>query len=223
MSRAQALAALILMTGAARAGAQVTPPPAMEHKPGMEHKAGTEKMAGMDKMAGMEKMEGMGQMGGMQMGGMPTRGGQAAFATIGEIVKMLEADTTTNWAKVDLEALRQHLIDMDNVTLRSRVAQSPVAGGIVMNVTGDAQVTPAIRRMLGAHAKMVDMMQLYHATTVEIPGGMRLTVTARDSSDTKAVTRIRGLGFIGLMTEGDHHNMHHMMIARGMGADAHKM
>lgn len=34
---------------------------------------------------------------------------------------MLEADSKTDWSKVDIEALRQYLIDMDNVTLRSAV------------------------------------------------------------------------------------------------------
>jgi hypothetical protein len=53
------------------------------------------------------------------------------------------------------------------------------------------------------------------AKASKIPGGMRLTVTARDANDSKMVARIRGLGFIGLMTEGEHHPMHHMMLARG--------
>ena len=48
MSRAQALAALMLIAGALRAGAQVTPPPAMEHKPGMAHEPAKEKMGGME-------------------------------------------------------------------------------------------------------------------------------------------------------------------------------
>lgn len=36
----------------------------------------------------------------------PTRAGQEAFATIAEIVRLLDADSTTDWSKVDLEALR---------------------------------------------------------------------------------------------------------------------
>ena len=39
----------------------------------------------------------------------PIQTGQAGFAAIQEIVAILEADTTTDWTKVDVEALRQHL------------------------------------------------------------------------------------------------------------------
>jgi len=196
MPRAQLLTALILVTGALRAGAQATPPAGMHHMAGMQHEAS---------------------------GAQPTQGGQAAFAAISEIVKLLDADSTTDWSKVNLEALRQHFIDMDLVTLQSRVRQSLTAGGVLLDVTGDAPVTPAIRRMLGAHAPMLDAMDQYHAAASEIPGGMRLTVTARNANDARAVARIRGLGFIGLMTEGDHHGPHHLMIARGMSPHAHGM
>src|SRR5690349_8688830 len=59
----------------------------------------------------------------------PTLSGQYAFATIAEVVGVLKADPATDWSKVNLEALRQHLIDMDDVTLRSTVVQKQVPGG----------------------------------------------------------------------------------------------
>ena len=40
--------------------------------------------------------------------GQPTMPGQAAFGTIQEVVQILEADPTTDWAKVNIAALRQH-------------------------------------------------------------------------------------------------------------------
>ena len=43
----------------------------------------------------------------------PPMPGQDAFGAIQEIVQILDADPKTDWSKVDLEALRQHLIDMD--------------------------------------------------------------------------------------------------------------
>ena len=46
----------------------------------------------------------------------PTMPGQEAFGTIQEIVRMLEADPATDWSKVNIGALREHLIDMDEVT-----------------------------------------------------------------------------------------------------------
>ena len=51
----------------------------------------------------------------------PVEGGQAAFAAIQEIVAILMADSATDWSRVNIETLRQHLIDMDNVVLRSHV------------------------------------------------------------------------------------------------------
>ena len=41
----------------------------------------------------------------------PAEPGQGAFAAMQEIVAILEADPTTDWSKVDLPALRQHLAD----------------------------------------------------------------------------------------------------------------
>jgi hypothetical protein len=151
----------------------------------------------------------------------PTQGGQAAFATIGEIVRILEADSTTDWAKVDLEALRQHLIDMDAVTMRATARPTSVAGGLSIDVTGDALVAASARRMLGSHAPMLDEMDGWQAKATPIARGVRLTVVARDTSDRARVAHIRGLGFIGLMTQGEHHTAHHLMIAKGEGAAAH--
>ncbi len=51
----------------------------------------------------------------------PREPGQSAFAAIQEIVAILEADPETDWSRVNIEALRNHLADMDNVTLRADV------------------------------------------------------------------------------------------------------
>ncbi len=73
----------------------------------------------------------------------PTRPGQEAFATIGEIVRLLDADPRTDWSKVDLEALRQHLIDMDDVTIRANIQSTNVAGGARFDVQGTGRVREA--------------------------------------------------------------------------------
>src|SRR3954462_9782731 len=62
-------------------------------------------------------------------GAVPTMPGQDAFGTIQEIVGILEADPATDWSKVDIEALRQHLIDMNEVTLNAKAVATPVDGG----------------------------------------------------------------------------------------------
>jgi hypothetical protein len=143
---------------------------------------------------------------------LPTQPGQSAFGAISEIVRMLEADSTTDWSRVNIEALRQHLIDMDDVMMHAAVVQRTVPGGLEMEVTGTGRTAGAIKRMAMNHAKMLDQEGEYHATAKEIANGARITVTA---SDARTVARIRGLGFADLMTEGDHHAPHHLAIARG--------
>ena len=50
----------------------------------------------------------------------PSKPAQEAFGAIKEIIGTLEADPNTDWSKVDIGALREHLIDMNEVTLNSR-------------------------------------------------------------------------------------------------------
>jgi hypothetical protein len=141
--------------------------------------------------------------------------GQDAFGAIAEIVRILEADPATDWSKVDLERLRQHLIDMNEVVLRSVVKQAPVPGGLAMEVTGGGRTEQAIRAIVAPHALELDRVADWSARTESIPGGLRLTVVAERPDDAKLVARIRGLGFAGLMTQGAHHQPHHLAMARG--------
>ena len=155
--------------------------------------------------------------------GQPTSPGQSAYGAIAEIVRLLESDSSTDWSKVNLEALRQHLVDMDEVTLRAQVEQRAVPGGSSMNVTGTGRTVDAIRRMTTAHARTLASLGM-SAATAEIPNGVRLTVTAKDPRDQTLIAKIRGLGFIGVMTLGDYHGAHHLAIARGAhmaGHDGH--
>lgn len=145
----------------------------------------------------------------------PTSPGNAAFGTISEIVRMLDADPKTDWSKVNIESLRQHLIDMDLVLMTSTVKQRNVPGGVELEVTGAGPTVAAVRRMAVNHTRMLDGTQ-YRASASDIAGGAKLTITANSATDNAAaVTRIRGLGFAGLFTEGDHHAMHHLMLAKG--------
>jgi len=61
--------------------------------------------------------------------GVPALPGQDAFGAIQEVVRILEADPATDWSKVNLERLRQHLIDMNEVTLRASVKAESVPAG----------------------------------------------------------------------------------------------
>jgi hypothetical protein len=156
-----------------------------------------------------------------RMGALPTLPGQDAFGAIQEIVRILEADPATDWSKVNLERLRQHLIDMNEVALRAAVTSVVVPGGLSMEVTGAGRTEQAIRDMVGPHTNELNPMKGWSATAEAIPGGIRLVVTAEDPTDTKTVARIRGLGFIGLLVQGAHHQPHHLAMARGEAMPGH--
>ena len=148
--------------------------------------------------------------------------GQGAYGAIAEIVRVLESDSTTDWSTVDLERLRQHLIDMNAVVLRSMVLQQPLAGGLQMDVTGaDPAAQAAIQRMTAAHAQQLAAHGIL-ARSEPIAGGVRLVATARNANDAPLVAKIRGLGFIGLLALGDHHAPHHLAMARGASAGGHQ-
>jgi hypothetical protein len=142
----------------------------------------------------------------------PREPGQAAFAAVAEIVARLEAEPTTDWSRVDLAALREHLVDMDEVMLRAVARVEPLPGGIAVDVTGDGRTRDAIRRMVPTHAAELDRMTGWDVRAESSPEGVRLVVTRDDPA---SASRIRGLGFFGLMATGGHHQAHHLAIARG--------
>jgi hypothetical protein len=152
-----------------------------------------------------------------QMGGQgnaaahPTMPGQDAFGTIQEIVRILEADPNTDWSKVNIDALRQHLIDMNEVTLNAVADERPFDRGVEITVTGEGRTADAIKRMVPAHVHELDAMG-WDAKTEDLPNGVKLIVT---SDDPKQVTKLKALGFMGIMVQGSHHQMHHLMMAKG--------
>lgn len=145
----------------------------------------------------------------------PRQAGQAAFGALAELVRILDTDPTVDWTRVNIERVRQHLIDMDNVVLSASVEQSNIAGGAVFVVRGGGRVVGSIQRMSRAHANMLQRESTYRVTVERLTNGARVTVLAADARDHAAVARIRGLGFIGLLTTGDHHGPHHLQMARG--------
>ena len=153
--------------------------------------------------------------GAMMTGsGMPEETGQATFAAIQEIVAMLDANPATDWAKVDIEVLRQHLIDMNNVTLGAAVGTAEVEGGIRFSVSGEGSVRESVRRMVMAHAATMNGADGWKFAAESSDNGAILTVSPPDQA---SMVKLRALGFIGVMTRGMHHQQHHWMLATGMG------
>jgi hypothetical protein len=151
----------------------------------------------------------MGMQGGL--GGQPSLPGQDAFGAIQEVVQILESDPTTDWSKVNIVALREHLIDMNEVTLHAAAAERALDNGVEITVTGDGRTLEAIKRMVPAHVS--ELVKIgWNAKTEDLPNGVKLTVT---TDDAKEAIKLKALGFMGIMVQGGHHQPHHLMIAKG--------
>jgi hypothetical protein len=148
---------------------------------------------------------------GVASAGQPTLPGQDAFGAIQEIVRMLETDPSTDWSKVNIAALRAHLIDMNEVTLHAVAVERPLSNGIEITVTGAGRTRDAIKRMLPAHTRELVALG-WNARTEVIAEGVKLTVS---SNDPRQFEKIKALGFMGIMVQGAHHQPHHLMIAKG--------
>jgi len=146
-------------------------------------------------------------------GTMPKEPGQSSFAAIQEIVTILDADSRTDWSNVDIEALRQHLIDMNNVTLLARVQTAAAADGLTFSVSGDGKAIDSIRRMVTGHAKAMNGVGNWRYIAEPSSSGANLTVIPPDQA---SAVKLRALGFIGIMARGMHHQEHHLMIAKGL-------
>lgn len=141
----------------------------------------------------------------------PTQPGQEAFAAIQEIVAMLEADPRTDWSKVDIDALRSHLVDMNAVMMGATVTEQPVDGGMKFTATGSGPTRDSIRRMVNAHAAAMNGVGNWRYVAAETDDGATLSVLTPEADRAK----LHGLGFFGILTVGMHHQQHHLMIARG--------
>jgi hypothetical protein len=85
------------------------------------------------------------------------------------------------------------------------------SGGIEIAVTGEGRTLEAIKRMVPAHVQELARTG-WNAKTEDLPNGVRLTVT---STDPKQVVKLKALGFMGIMVQGEHHQPHHLLMAKG--------
>ena len=146
--------------------------------------------------------------------GMPTEVGEAGFAALAEIVSLLSNDPDTDWAKVNINGLREHLVMMNRLVLGAHVDEQAISSGSRFTVTGDGMVLKAIQQMVPAHAAELNKMAEFTATTKLIDRGVVIEVVGNDSATND---KINGLGFFGLMATGSHHQHHHFMMALGHG------
>jgi hypothetical protein len=219
--------ALILVVQAAAAGAQTATPggtgtgqkPPLATQAPMHHPTGMPDMAGMMGHGHMGGMPGMMRHSGAAEGDTPAQPGQAAFGAIQEIVGMLESDPHTDWSKVDIDALRQHLIDMDEVTMRAAINKEPIDGGLRIEIKGDGRTLEAIQRVVPEHAREIDGLNGWTVHSTGMPDGVELSVTAANPAEAQ---KIRTLGFMGILVQGSHHQVHHLAMAKGESIHVHQ-
>lgn len=149
---------------------------------------------------------------GHQESDRPKETGQAAFAAIAEIVELLANDPETDWSKVNITRLRDHLVDMQLLTTRATAVQLTEDNQVTFRITGEGSTLQAIRSMVPAHAREISRMGAWSASTREIEGGVSMTLSA---DTTEELTKIAALGFFGVLATGSHHQPHHLAIAAG--------
>ncbi len=202
--------ALVLLSALA---VPATAEPPHAHREGMTHDGPAHDGMAHDKAAPTHGHGGTAEHDATAHGGAtPQEPGQGAFAAIAEIVAILRADPETDWSRVDLDGLRRHLLDMDDLITGTTVEQTPVGNGVRMRLDTTIAANAAASRMVPAHAPLLGEETGWSSSVAVGDGEIAWTVTGTTPGD---IATIRGLGFFGLMATGAHHQTHHLMMARG--------
>jgi hypothetical protein len=83
--------------------------------------------------------------------------------------------------------------------------------GVEIAVTGSGRTLEAVKQIVPAH--VAELVKLgWNAKTEDLPNGVKLTVTINNP---KELTKLKALGFMGIMVQGGHHQLHHLMMAKG--------
>jgi len=145
--------------------------------------------------------------------------GQSVMDVIAEVIQTLQANPDTDWSRINIDALRQHLVDMDRVALYAEAQASDVEAGSLFRITGpDPRTVAAIQRMVPNHAQQIERELGWDVATETTADGVNLRVVADDGQ----AEMIRAIGFVGFMTLGEHHADHHLMMAGGQpGSGSH--
>lgn len=144
--------------------------------------------------------------------GQPTEPGDGAFAAIAEIVAILFADPETDWSRVDIDGLREHLVDMNQLVLGASVSSEPLSDGLRMRIDTSGRPGEAAFRMVPAHGPVLAAETGWQSEVASDGEEIVWTVTGADEN---AAALIQALGFFGLMATGDHHRAHHLALVRG--------
>ena len=142
-----------------------------------------------------------------------TESGTDPFATLQEVVTALEANPDTNWEKVNIEALRLHLVEMQDMTINVDVKHQYIDNGFQAVVTPTTnRAVKSLTRVLSGHPAQMKAETGWDMQVSNNDDIFTLTVVSKKAHE---VAKIRGLGYIGVMSYGNHHQPHHWAMASG--------
>lgn len=143
-----------------------------------------------------------------------TEPGNDIFGAIQEVVQKLEENPDTDWSQVNMEGLRQHLLDMKAFTEEVEVlTENQVGKGIEITVRPQSErAVQALEKLFSMHPDMIQKEKGWDMNAKQVGNKWILTCTTEDETE---VEKIRALGYIGLLAEGAHHQLHHWRIATG--------
>ncbi len=150
---------------------------------------------------------------GHSQGELPTQGGQATFAALIEIVGLLEEDAGTDWGAVDINGLRDHLLDMHHLMIDTNATQTVIDDRTIrFDIQGSPVSLRSIQRMVPAHAAFIEQSRGWAFVIESKDYGATLTISVED---TEALDKLTALGFYGFMSLDSHHQAHHYQMALG--------
>lgn len=149
-----------------------------------------------------------------------TEAGNDIFGTIQEVITNLNANTDTDWDKVNIEALKQHLLDMRDMTINVEViSQKRLKNGSeILIKPSNKRSIQAMKKVLSAHPEQLKKETNWQMRVQKQGDKYLLTTTTNKPIE---VSKIVGLGYIGLMAYGNHHQPHHWSMATGNNPHSH--
>lgn len=143
---------------------------------------------------------------------LPTEPGDGGFAAIAEIVAILFEDPETDWSRVDIDGLRAHLVDMNQLVVGARVRSERLPDGLHLRIETGGRAGAAASRMVPVHGPVLASETGWRSEVTQNGDEIVWTVTGNSAED---AARVQALGFFGLMATGDHHRAHHLALAQG--------
>jgi hypothetical protein len=145
--------------------------------------------------------------------------GTDPFAVIQETISKLEANKNTDWSKVNIEALRKHLVEMEDATLNVTLKQVNVKNGFAAMIFPQTnRAVKSLFNLLKNHPEQMEKETGWVMVVNRVDDHFEITVTTKND---KEIDKIRGLGYIGVIAYGDHHKKHHWSMASGEEVHGH--